>query len=101
MKKLTRRHRMTPQGKVYFTAEEELARDAEEQEWLSLASSRESDKQRETRNNLLGESDWTQMPDAPLTEEEKTLWQTYRQALRDVTAQAGFPNDITWPTQPE
>ena len=28
-------------------------------------------------------------------------WATYRQALRDVTAQTGFPNDITWPEKPE
>ena len=38
----------------------------------------------EKRNNKLFASDWTQMPDSPLTAEKKTEWATYRQALRDV-----------------
>jgi len=37
------------------------------------------------RNQLLKESDWTQMPDSPLTDAQKTEWQTYRQSLRDLT----------------
>jgi len=40
---------------------------------------------REERKILLIESDWTQMPDSPLTEEQKAEWATYRQALRDMT----------------
>ena len=36
------------------------------------------------RNFLLMDSDWTQLGDAPLTAEQKTLWQTYRQKLRDI-----------------
>lgn len=56
---------------------------------------------RAERNKLLSDSDWTQMPDAPLTTEQKTAWQVYRQALRDVTAQVGFPYDVAWPNQPE
>ena len=50
------------------------------------------------RNRLLASSDWTQLPDVPQT--LKDAWATYRQALRDVTAQSGFPQNITWPTQP-
>jgi len=45
----------------------------------------------------LAQSDWTQVADAPV---DATVWATYRQALRDITDQAGFPNDINWPTQP-
>ena len=52
---------------------------------------------REQRNTKLSESDWTQVADAPV---DKTAWATYRQALRDVTSQAGFPWTIEWPTQP-
>ena len=52
---------------------------------------------REDRNNRLVESDWTQVEDAPVN---KTTWATYRQALRDVTAQSGFPWTVTWPTEP-
>lgn len=53
---------------------------------------------RDERTKLLAETDWTQLTDAPVN---GTAWATYRQALRDVTAQATFPWDITWPTQPE
>jgi hypothetical protein len=53
---------------------------------------------RTQRNKLLKESDWTQVADAPV---DKAAWATYRQALRDITEQAGFPNNINWPTKPE
>lgn len=52
---------------------------------------------RSERNGLLTASDWTQVADAPV---DQTAWATYRQALRDVTAQEGFPWTITWPEQP-
>lgn len=54
----------------------------------------------QTRNHLLANSDWTQLPDVPLTAEQKAAWATYRQALRDVPAQAGFPENINWPVIP-
>lgn len=50
------------------------------------------------RNQLLAASDWTQLPDVPL--ETKEAWATYRQALRDITDQPGYPLDIAWPTPP-
>ena len=53
---------------------------------------------RETRTQLLKDSDWTQIADSTA---DKAAWATYRQALRDLTKQTGFPWDITWPTQPE
>jgi len=52
---------------------------------------------REQRTAKLAECDWTQLADAPV---DKAAWATYRQALRDVTKQAGFPWDIEWPVQP-
>jgi hypothetical protein len=52
---------------------------------------------RSKRNTLLEASDWTQVADAPV---DQAAWATYRQALRDITAQAGFPTDISWPAQP-
>ena len=52
---------------------------------------------RAKRNGLLAASDWTQVADAPV---DQAAWATYRQALRDITAQAGFPADIAWPTKP-
>ena len=53
---------------------------------------------RQQRNDKLKDSDWTQVADAPVNQ---AVWATYRQALRDVTAQTGFPWDTQWPTQPE
>jgi hypothetical protein len=53
---------------------------------------------RTSRGEKLKDSDWTQVADAPV---DKAAWATYRQALRDVTGQQGFPWTITWPTQPE
>lgn len=52
---------------------------------------------RAVRDQLLKESDWTQTLDAPLREEEKEAWRVYRQALRDVPAQEGFPENVIWP----
>jgi hypothetical protein len=52
---------------------------------------------REQRNDKLKDSDWTQITDATA---DKTAWAVYRQALRDVTAQAGFPWTIIWPDAP-
>jgi hypothetical protein len=55
---------------------------------------------RAERDRLLLASDWTQLLDSPLSAEVKAAWATYRQALRDVTAQQGFPADVTWPEHP-
>jgi hypothetical protein len=55
---------------------------------------------RNDRTYRLAVCDWTQGVDAPLTQEQKTLWATYRQVLRDITTQAGFPWAIDWPVQP-
>lgn len=51
------------------------------------------------RNSLLQASDWTQLPDVPL--ETKQAWATYRQALRDITTQEGYPFNVIWPTKPQ
>lgn len=53
---------------------------------------------REERNAKLADSDWTQLADSTA---DKATWATYRQALRDITDQAGFPWAVEWPTQPE
>ena len=55
---------------------------------------------RQLRQRYLQDSDWTQRPDSPLSEEKKTEWQTYRQALRDITLTATSCSDVTWPTEP-
>lgn len=52
---------------------------------------------RRQRNNLLSSCDWTQLQDAPV---DKEAWQEYRQKLRDITLQEGFPFSVEWPQQP-
>lgn len=58
---------------------------------------RQADAVRADRNTRLAACDWTQLPDAPV---DAAAWAAYRQDLRDVTAQAGFPWAITWPSEP-
>lgn len=50
------------------------------------------------RNARLQESDWTQLADIPQPIKDK--WATYRQALRDIPQQAGFPTNVQWPVEP-
>lgn len=58
----------------------------------------EAESHRSTRNSLLIESDWTQGRDVVLSNDAE--WKTYRQALRDLPSQSGFPRSVTWPTKP-
>ena len=51
------------------------------------------------RISLLQASDWTQLPDVEI--DTKSQWATYRQALRDITTQPGYPFNIVWPTPPQ
>lgn len=52
------------------------------------------------RNKLLFSSDWTQIPNNPLTSQQQADWATYRQQLRDVTSQSGYPYNVVWPVAP-
>lgn len=51
---------------------------------------------RAERNAKLSSTDWTGMSDVTMSAEMAT----YRQALRDITGQEGFPNEVTWPVEP-
>ena len=57
---------------------------------------------REIRNQLLSDSDWTQMPDSPVINEAKAGWAIYRTSLRNLTAHENWPNleEADWPTKP-
>ena len=90
------RYHATANGNVAFTAEEEAEFDAAETAWIADANNRKAEKTRAKRNKLLADTDWRASSDLTLS----TEWATYRQALRDVPGQAGFPNTITWPTKP-
>jgi hypothetical protein len=69
--------------------EEEIAARTE-QEWVAV---------RAQRNHRLIACDWTQLPDAPLTDAKAANWGSYRQALRDITNQSD-PFNIEWPVSP-
>ena len=64
----------------------------EEEQWAEV---------RGKRDRLLAECDWTQVVDAPLTYEQKTAWQAYRQSLRDLPQSFATPEEVVWPTTPE
>lgn len=61
------------------------------------ADARKAAEVRAERNEKLTATDWTQIADAPVN---SLAWANYRQALRDVPAQAGFPHNISWPVEP-
>lgn len=63
----------------------------------NVAATKKADLVRLKRNTKLAESDWTQVADSPV---DKSAWAVYRQALRDISAQAGFPWGVVWPEQP-
>jgi hypothetical protein len=65
---------------------------------IASATSNKASQMRSSRNRLLADCDWTQISDATV---DKAIWATYRQELRDISSQVGFPWEITWPTQPE
>ena len=56
---------------------------------------------RTQRTEKLRDCDWTQLDDTPMSNTQKADWAEYRQALRDVPDQAGFPWEVEWPVQPE
>lgn len=66
-------------------------------EEIQQTTNNKSSDVRNQRNEKLKDSDWTQVADSPV---DKAVWATYRQALRDVTTQSGFPWTIVWPVAP-
>ena len=86
--------------RIQFTAEEEKARDIEEQAWADGAPARRMEELRRQRNQLLAETDWMGNSDVTMSAD----WKTYRQALRDITKTTPADDalsNITWPTKPE
>lgn len=55
---------------------------------------------RKERNRRLEVSDWTQLGDSPLDADGKLVWQLYRETLRMIPDQAGFPWNVNWPPSP-
>ena len=81
---------MVVDGKTITAAEQEA-------EYKARKDAEQAESMRRTRNDKLKECDWTQLTDSTA---DKQAWATYRQALRDIPAQADFPWNVTWPTAP-
>lgn len=89
-------HEGTPEfvdGKWYVTYTITPLEEPELSERVAAAAS----LVRAMRTQKLQQSDWTQLADAPV---DSAVWAAYRQALRDVPAQAGFPHAVEWPKEP-
>lgn len=71
----------------------------ETMQW-ELSTERVAQDVRKRRDEALAACDYLIMPDYPITAEQRAEWETYRQALRDITEQEGFPLDVTWPEKP-
>jgi hypothetical protein len=78
-------------GNVTSAADNEAA-------YKAVKDAEQAKSVRQQRGEKLKDSDWTQVVDAPV---DQAAWATYRQALRDITGQEGFPWTITWPEQPQ
>ena len=84
---------------VQFTADEEAARDSEEQAWADAAPARALADLRAKRNRLLAETDYLALSDTTLSSDMTT----YRQALRDLPSgkdTVAKCENATWPTKP-
>ena len=69
----------------------------QEAEYHAYKDAEQAKSMREQRNTKLADCDWTQLADSTA---DKAAWAAYRQALRDVPSQSGFPWEVTWPTTP-
>lgn len=81
---------------IPYTSEEQTEYDAKKAAWDAGANDRKATEVRAERNAKITACDWRVLPDVSNSD----VWKTYRQALRDIPAQSGFPNNVTWPDAP-
>ena len=79
-----------------FTDTEEATKSEQEAAYQAELDADKAESERSDRDAKLAATDWMALSDVTMSD----AWKTYRQALRDVPAQSGFPNSITWPTEP-
>lgn len=80
-----------------FTDNDEATAVEQEAAYKAMKDEEQAKSVRAERNQKLAASDWTQVIDAPV---DQAAWAAYRQALRDISAQAGFPQQVVWPQEP-
>lgn len=80
-----------------FTDNEEATAAEQEAAYVQRIDDEQATAVRADRDKRLADTDWTQVSDAPV---DASAWATYRQSLRDVPSQNGFPWDVTWPEKP-
>ena len=80
-----------------FTDTEESSAAEQEAAYKAMKDAEQAASVRTQRGEKLKDCDWTQVADAPV---DQTAWAAYRQALRDITGQEGFPWTIDWPIAP-
>lgn len=80
-----------------FTDNESQTAAEQEAAYKARRDAEQGENVRRSRNQMLSETDWTQLEDSPVN---KTVWATYRQALRDISTQEGFPWTVQWPEKP-
>jgi septation ring formation regulator EzrA len=90
----------TSEERIERMLEEDIKRMKENEslESATISSDEELSWVRSTRNQILSESDWTQLPDVP--KEVQELWKDYRQQLRDLPSNFKDSQSITWPKPP-
>jgi|SRR5210317_2142557 len=98
---MTTPHKLVNGQIIPLTAEEIAQRQAEEIAWNNGAFDRAMADLRQRRDAMLKSCDWVMMSDSPIA--DKSNWETYRQALRDITnglTTVEDVNAVTWPTKP-
>jgi hypothetical protein len=93
------KHILGPVFTDQAATEDQPAKTAAEQEaeYKAAKDTEQAKSVRTSRGEKLKDSDWTQIADSTA---DKAAWAVYRQALRDITSQAGFPWTIDWPEAP-
>ena len=72
----------------------------EPENYQQLLFNEAAGKVKQERQRLLATTDWTDTVSASTRLENYNAWQSYRQQLRDITKQEGYPFNVVWPTQP-
>ena len=85
-----------------FASDDDGTKAEKETAYQATLDSNTAETHRTTRNKLLADTDWTQINDSPLSNEDKTAWATYRQELRALSDLDAWPNleEEDWPVAP-